>query len=130
MKGDRGDPGLAPPGYDLPPPHGLNQVPRRLVRAGPGDHCPNQLPYELQGLILCVCTLTSVTASSRAVGEPGTGAKVVQDRVFTGTGRASIPPDRKQVVVLTARPECPIDLVLVLIDDDLSRPVLVFDDPG
>src|SRR5271157_2815516 len=42
----------------------------------------------------------------------------------------SIPPDREQAVVLTARSECPIDLVLTLIDDDLSRPVLVFGDPG
>ncbi len=42
----------------------------------------------------------------------------------------SIPPDREQAVVLATRPECPVDLVLALIDDDLSRPVLVFGDPG
>src|SRR5271157_4339018 len=31
--------GLAPPGSDLPPLRGSNQAPRRLVRAGSGDHC-------------------------------------------------------------------------------------------
>jgi len=32
--------------------------------------------------------LPSATASSRGVGEPGTGAEVVQDQLFTGTGQA------------------------------------------
>jgi len=33
----RGDLGLTPPGYDLPPLRGFNQAPRRLVRAGSPD---------------------------------------------------------------------------------------------
>jgi hypothetical protein len=36
-------------------------------------------PHELQDPILCFRTLPSATASSRGVGEPGTGAKVVKD---------------------------------------------------
>src|SRR5271157_710882 len=36
-RGHRCDLGLAPPGYDLSPLRGLNQAPRRLVRAGPPD---------------------------------------------------------------------------------------------
>src|SRR5271166_2374853 len=55
---------------------------------GSGDHCPNQLPHEFQGLVLCFRTLLSATASSRGVGEPDTGAEVVQDQLFTGSGRA------------------------------------------
>ena len=54
---------------------------------GSGDHCPNQLPHELQSPILYFRTLSSATGSSRGVREPGTGAEVVQDQLFTGTGR-------------------------------------------
>ena len=39
-----------------------------------------RIPHELQGPILHFRTLPSATASSRGVGEPGTGAKVVKDR--------------------------------------------------
>jgi len=35
-----------------------------------------RIPHELQGPILYFCALTSATASSWAVGEPGTGAEV------------------------------------------------------
>src|SRR5271165_1792544 len=44
-------------------------------------------PHELQGPIMHFRTLPSVAASSRGVGEPGTGAEVVQDQPFTGTGQ-------------------------------------------
>src|SRR5208337_3301539 len=49
---------------------------------------PEPAPHELQGPILSFRTLPSATACSRGVGEPGTGAEVVQDQLFTGTGRA------------------------------------------
>jgi len=49
---------------------------------------PGPAPHELQGPILSFRTLPSATACSRGVGEPGTGAEVVQDQFFTGTGRA------------------------------------------
>src|SRR5271157_700825 len=39
-----------------------------------------RIPHELQGRVLYFRTLPSPTASSRAVGEPGTGAYVAKDR--------------------------------------------------
>jgi len=59
---------------------------------GSGDHCPNQLPHEPQSPIPYFRTLSSATGSSRDVGEPGTGAEVVQDQLFTGNGPSE---DRK-----------------------------------
>jgi len=39
----------------------------------------SRIPHELQGLVLYISPLSSLTASSRVVGEPGTGAYVAKD---------------------------------------------------
>jgi len=55
------------------------QVVRRPSPLATASHPPPN-PHELQDPILYFRTLPSATASSRGVGEPGTGAKVAKDR--------------------------------------------------
>src|SRR5271157_4433692 len=55
-------------------------VPKTAWRSYPVNNSYPRLPHELQGPILHFRTLPSATASSRGVGEPGTGAKVAKDR--------------------------------------------------
>jgi hypothetical protein len=82
-------------------------------------------PFSVPGTFSEVQVTGTGSLSSRTEEPERTGSAKVYEKT-----RESIPPDREQAVVLTTRPECPIDLVLAFIDDDLSGPVLVFGDPG
>src|SRR5208337_3306984 len=72
------------PSHAPRPPPGLAGVGR--AQALPRWLLPDtdrRIPHELQGPILHFRTLPSATASSRGVGEPGTGAKVVKLVFYT-----------------------------------------------